>query len=45
MSKDGQITWDFVGAAYAKEIDHGVQPRNAEEARQLILSGEYNHRH
>ena len=45
MDKNGRISWDFANTAYAKEFDPSLQPRNAKEARQLLLSGEYNHRH
>lgn len=45
MNKEGQITWDFLNTAHAKEDDHGWHARNAKEAREFILSGEYNHWH
>ncbi len=45
INQNGQITWGFVGTAYAQELNSDAQPRNAKEARQLILSGEYNHQH
>lgn len=45
INEKGGITWDVVRAAYAQESDHGVQPKNAKEAREFILSGEYNHAH
>lgn len=45
MNKEGQITWDFLNTAYAEEDDHGWHPRNAKDAREFILSGEYNHEH
>ncbi len=41
----GDIAWNFMNTAYAKESEQGFAPRNAEEARRFILSGAYNHRH
>ncbi len=46
MNKNGQISFGLTGnAVYTNEHYQDSQPRNAEEARQLILSGEYNHQH
>ena len=45
MNPNGQIAWNIVSAAWAKEFTIGFKPRNAQEARQFILSGAYNHKH
>lgn len=45
LKENGGITWDMVNTAYAQN-DAGVTlPRNAREAEQFILSGQYNHEH
>ncbi|MBI2581197.1 hypothetical protein HYV85_05340 [Candidatus Woesearchaeota archaeon] len=45
MNEKGYISLSLTGAAvYADEEEH-PQPRNAAEAREFILSGEYNHQH
>ncbi|MBI2459661.1 MAG: hypothetical protein HYV53_03870 [Parcubacteria group bacterium] len=45
LDKDQKLTWDFVDTAYAKELNPGWQPHNAREAKQFIMSGQYNHGH
>ena len=46
MNEKGYISLSLTGnAVYTGETDHHTQPRNAAEARELILSGEYNHKH
>ena len=45
INEKGQISGAITGnSIYEPEHSHS-QPHNAEEARQLILSGEYNHQH
>jgi len=44
-NQNGYISTSLTGdTIYADEEEH-PQPRNAQEARELILSGEYNHQH
>lgn len=45
INKNGEISWDVVKTVYAKELTSGFQAHNAEEAKKIILSGEYNHKH
>src|SRR3989338_6136680 len=45
LDKDKKVTWDFADTVYAKELKSDIQPRNAEAARQFIMSGAYNHQH
>ncbi len=46
INEKGQISGAITGnSIYEPEPDSHSQPHNAEEARQLILSGEYNHQH
>ena len=46
MNKDGYISNSLTGdAVYTEDADEHPQPRNAKEARGIILSGEYNHQH
>jgi len=45
MNEKGYISLSLTGnAVYTSEYQH-FQPRNAVEAREFILSGEYNHQH
>ena len=45
MNQNGYISLSLTGnTVYNQELE-GHSPRNAEEAREFILSGEYNHRH
>lgn len=46
MNEKGYISLSLTGdAVYTGETDEHARPRNAAEARELILSGEYNHKH
>jgi len=46
INEKGYISSSLTGdAVYTDETDQHAQPRNAQEARELILSGEYNHQH
>ncbi|MBI2003956.1 hypothetical protein HYS72_00640 [Candidatus Pacearchaeota archaeon] len=46
INQNGYISKSLTGdAVYIDETDPHPQPRNAQEARELILSGEYNHQH
>ena len=46
INEKGYISSSLTGdAVYTDETDQHAQPRNAQEARELILSGEYNHPH
>ena len=46
MNEKGYIALSLTGdAVYTGELEDYPQPRNAQEARELILSGEYNHQH
>ena len=46
INEKGQISGAVTGnSIYEPGLDSHSQPHNAEEARQLILSGEYNHQH
>ncbi len=45
-NEKGQISGAITGnSIYEPELDSPPQPRNAAEAREFILSGEYNHQH
>ena len=46
MNAKGYISLSLTGdAVYTEESDKNSQPGNAEEAREIILSREYNHEH
>ena len=46
MNEKGYISLSLTGnTVYTGETDQHPQPRNAAEAREFILSGEYNHQH
>ena len=45
MNEKGYISLSLTGNAVYTDEDQHLQPRNAAEARELILSGEYNHQH
>ncbi|MBI2574876.1 hypothetical protein HYV82_03255 [Candidatus Woesearchaeota archaeon] len=45
MNENGYISLSLTGNAVYADEKPDSQPRNASEARQLILSGEYNHQH
>lgn len=45
MNKEGYISLSLTGSAIYTDEDEYAPPRNAREAKELILSGEYNHEH
>lgn len=45
INERGGISWNPINTAYAQELIPYPQFHNAKEARQFILSGEYNHKH
>jgi len=46
MNEKGYISLSLTGdAVYSPEVDEKIQPHNAQEAKDVILSGEYNHEH
>ncbi len=45
MNEKGHISSSLTGYAVYTGLDNRPQPSNAKEAREFILSGEYNHEH